>query len=148
MKKDYCITDKTDIFVFFEIIRQTGAESVLDAGMFLKRIGAVSRRVGDIEIDVTLTLDGLDMRGAPKLPVYGTIYNNIFEGESMLKGRRYDLAICMRTEDAFDAKRMTAVAGALLTDDYSYKMMMQRGTFGRGVQDVTVDSRVYKLVVM
>ena len=41
--ENYYITNDNDIFVFFEIISQTSPRSILDVGMFLKRIGAVTR---------------------------------------------------------------------------------------------------------
>ena len=147
IKKDFCITDRTDIFVYFEIIRQVGAKRVLDAGAFLKRIGSVSRQVGDLMLPGDIVIDAVEMRGAPMLPVYNTVYNHIYEAAKLPVGEYFDIAMLLRTKDSFDAKRIMSLAGAILTDDYTYKILMQKGTFGRGVQDVTVDDHMYKLVV-
>ncbi len=146
MTEGYCITDKTDIFVYFEIIRQTGAKSVLDVGAFLKRIGAVSRCVGDIELPEELTLDAVDIIDAPKLPVYKTIYDDIYD--ALPSGKRYDLIMLMRGLEIPDRKVLTGCAGAIFTDMDTYKMLTRAENIGRGVQDVTVDERIYKLVTL
>ncbi len=61
MTTDYFITDKQEIFFWFSIIENTGAKLVLDIGLFLERIGAIARQVGDIMIPVNIELDGLNM---------------------------------------------------------------------------------------
>ena len=41
---------KNDIYIFFETMKQLEPHSILDIGMFFKRIGAVSRNAMDEEI--------------------------------------------------------------------------------------------------
>ena len=144
MTRSYCITDKTDIFVYFEIIRQTGAKSVLDVGCFLKRIGALSRSVGDISLPEDIRLDSTDLVDAPKLPVYDTVYDGIFE--KIPTDKKYDLVMALDIPDEPDKRALSKCGGSLFCDAATYKKLTRSENLGRGVQDVTVDDRVYKLI--
>lgn len=76
--KDMIITNGTDIYVYFEVLHQLQPERVLDVGMFLKRIGAVSRAAMSCELPGGLVLDGIDAM-PERIPVYGKIYDHIYE---------------------------------------------------------------------
>ncbi|MBQ1194349.1 MAG: hypothetical protein IIX45_09585 [Lachnospiraceae bacterium] len=107
------ITNQNDIFMYFEIINQTEPSSVLDIGMFLKRIGAVSRQCMGCEIDKNIVLEGIDFMGDISAPVYNTIYNTIYggaedietiigsgasQGKYTFVDKNYDLSFAIRPE--------------------------------------------------
>ena len=48
--KDYAVTDKNAISLYFQSLQGTGGMRVIDLGCFLKRIGALSRTVLDLSI--------------------------------------------------------------------------------------------------
>lgn len=89
MEQTYYITDKNDIYVFFEVVNQSQPDSILDIGMFLKRIGAVSRNVKNSKIPEDIILDGFTSKDEMIIPIYEEIYNNIFTKE--LPKQKYDL---------------------------------------------------------
>lgn len=55
------ITDRNDIYLYFEWIKQTKPVNILDFGIFLQRIGAVSRQVMNCEIPKDIVLEGVSM---------------------------------------------------------------------------------------
>ncbi len=54
------LKNENDIYMYFETIEQLAPQRVLDIGMFLKRIGSVSRKVMDREVPAEVCLDGID----------------------------------------------------------------------------------------
>lgn len=88
------ITDERDIFTYFELIRRMNPTSILDIGMFLKRVGAIDRQVMDCEILPQVQLDGVDIFPEIDFPVYRRIYNHIFTMDTMPKDK-YDMAIML-----------------------------------------------------
>ncbi len=107
-----CITNQNDVYVYFEIMNQIKPERVLDVGMFLKRIGAISRQVMDTEIEKNVYLCGVDFMEECKTGVYSTVYNEVIgvsefvdfvnpQKENTL-GKceaKYDIAYMLRVED-------------------------------------------------
>lgn len=94
------LTSKNDIYVYFEVIRQLEPSKILDIGMFLKRIGSVSRQVmEECAVSEEVILDGVDFWSEVDFPVWRTIYNHILDKEccleSVLGERRYDLVIML-----------------------------------------------------
>ena len=107
----YYINSKDDIFFFFEIIRQLNASFVLDYGMFLKRCGAISRRIGDMEIPEDVTLDAMDLNPGLKLPVYETVYNDIFTDLGTEKTYSLSMVFPYGKIDVSDTlKRLSAIS--------------------------------------
>lgn len=109
---DY-ITNQNDIYMYFEIINQLEPSKVLDIGMFLKRIGAVSRQCMNCGIDREIILDGIELMGDISLPIYSTVYDNVTDGNEFIKnirnqsgnldiGKKYDLTYNIRTEEFFE----------------------------------------------
>lgn len=86
------ITDRNDIYLYFEWIKQTNPQSVLDFGVFLQRIGAVSRQVMNCEISKNIVLEGVSMNEEVQ-PVYTRIYDKITNIKSIhtLDAKIYDL---------------------------------------------------------
>jgi hypothetical protein len=118
MMEDYYITNKNDMFMYIEALRRFEPESVLDIGMFLKRVGAISRSIGDWDISCTCLIDGVDFAPQVKAEVYSRVYDDIetwqdFRGNCVSEveftggtdgnsakfiDRKYTLAFLMRYE--------------------------------------------------
>ncbi|GEM_PF-1479871 len=88
-----CITDGTDVYIYFELIRQLQPNSVLDAGMFLQRIGAVSRQAMNCEIASDIQLVGIHTKQQKVFPVYHQIYNEIIEIDSFLQQKEISKSV-------------------------------------------------------
>lgn len=86
------ITDRNDIYLYFEWIKQTKPVNILDFGIFLQRIGAVSRQVMNCEIPKDIVLEGVSMNQDVS-PVYTKIYDKITNIKSIhtLDTKVYDL---------------------------------------------------------
>ncbi len=88
------ITGENDILFYYEVISQTEAESVLDIGGFLKRTGAISRRIRDRSFSEHIRLVAVETEDAPDIGVYYTIYNEILTADELLSGdENYSLAV-------------------------------------------------------
>lgn len=95
------LKNENDIYLYFETIEQLEPKHILDVGMFLKRIGSVSRKVMDREVLADIRLDGIDFFPEKKFAVWECIYDSIIDAASFLKDRReesYDLAVFLGTE--------------------------------------------------
>ena len=95
------LKNENDIYLYFETIEQLEPKHILDVGMFLKRIGSVSRKVMDREVLADIRLDGIDFFPEKKFAVWECIYDSIIDAVSFLKDRReesYDLAVFLGTE--------------------------------------------------
>jgi hypothetical protein len=117
-KKHYYITNPNDMYLYFEIINQVEPSSVVDIGMFLKRIGALARSVKGNSVSSDICLDGIDFMPEIKANVYRTIYNSIENYETfktMINDKKYDLAVALRTEYFLDVKDQTALLKWLRT---------------------------------
>lgn len=91
------VTDENDIYIYFEVIKRVQPSYVLDFGMMLKRIGALSRQAMSCRISQDVSLDGVDLYSDIKLPIYQVIYDQIYCVEN-LPDKKYDLAIALRME--------------------------------------------------
>lgn len=90
------LKNENDIYMYFETIEQLAPQRVLDIGMFLKRIGSVSRKVMDREVPAEVCLDGIDFFPDLQFPVWESVYNIRYGIDRFLeenKKRRYDLAV-------------------------------------------------------
>ena len=54
------LKNENDIYIYFETIAQLEPKTILDVGMFLKRIGSVSRKAMDGGVPEDVRLDGVD----------------------------------------------------------------------------------------
>lgn len=88
------ITDADEIYTYFEIIRQLSPKSILDVGMMLKSMGAVSRQAMHCEIPQSARLDGVDFYPEINLPIYQAVYDHIYT-KIKLPQEFYDLSVCM-----------------------------------------------------
>jgi hypothetical protein len=94
------LINENDIYVYFEIIKQNSAKRVLDVGMFLSRIKAVSRQVENLSINENVILDGVNITSEEIFPVYQTIYDSIITNYDW--GNDYDLIIFLRANEFLD----------------------------------------------
>lgn len=98
VRENLILKNENDIYIFFETIKQLEAQSILDIGMFLKRIGSVSRKAMDCEIPETVRLNGVDLFPEKEFPVWKHVYDTIENGEHFLEKRvkdRYDLTVML-----------------------------------------------------
>lgn len=66
-----------DLWMYFEIIKQTEPESVVDFGPILKLTGCISRQALNEEIDSKIKLTGIDFNPDMKCPVYEKVYDRL-----------------------------------------------------------------------
>lgn len=82
---------KNDIYIFFETMKQLEPHSILDIGMFFKRIGAVSRNAMDEEIPENIIFDGVSLEAECVFPIYDTVYNSVMEMERFMTDESLDM---------------------------------------------------------
>lgn len=97
MKK--VITDQNVSGIYFKMIQSIEPSTILDFGLFLQRLGAVSRQVKDMGIPEDVELNGIFLEGQQVFPVTTEIYNHIWSLETWMQSWKvenikYDL-ICM-----------------------------------------------------
>lgn len=96
------LKNENSIYMFYEAIEQLEPEKILDVGMFLKRTGAVSRKVMSRDIPEDRQLTGIDFFPELTFPVWNMIYDQIETAESYYKKQdteKYDLAVVFGAED-------------------------------------------------
>lgn len=101
MNTNTIITDENDIYIFFELVSQLQPASILDVGIFLQRIGAVSRQTMSCEIPPDIYMEGLEVFGQPVLPVYHKIYDKItrLPDYSFFENAVFDLAFFLHVNE-------------------------------------------------
>lgn len=95
------VTDENDIYIYFEVIKRIQPACILDVGMMLKRIGALSRQAMSCSIPQEVRLDGVDLYSDIELPIYQVIYDHIYSVEK-LPDRKYDLGIALCVEKSIN----------------------------------------------
>lgn len=96
------LANENDIYIFFEIIEQLEPKSILDLGMFLKRVGSVSRNIMNREMPCDIRLDGVDFFPEINFPVWNNIYDEIIDYKTYFgnnQNRKYDCTILLGTEE-------------------------------------------------
>jgi hypothetical protein len=119
MVEGYYITNEDDMYIYVEIFRRMKPTSVIDVGMFLKRIGALSRNIKDSSFSYACELDGVDFAPQIDAKVYECVYDNIerwqkfdekggintnfsgsaADGLGKLKDKNYTVAFMMRSDN-------------------------------------------------
>ena len=64
------ITDKDVMYIYSEVINQMEPQKILDVGMFYKAIGAVSRRILEMEVPEDCYITGVEADSISGLNVY------------------------------------------------------------------------------
>lgn len=107
------LKNENDIYIYFETIEQLEPQNILDAGMFLKRIGSVSRKVMSRKIPADVRLDGVDFFPETSFPIWEKIYNSIMDVPVFLESRsgaEYDLTVFLGTEALYQKQDFEAVS--------------------------------------
>ena len=101
MNQNTIITNDNDIYIYFKLIEQLQPASILDVGLFLQRIGAVSRQAMSCEIPPQVYSEGLDLFGENIFPVYHKIYDKItrLPDFSFTDHHIYDMAVYMHVNE-------------------------------------------------
>ena len=159
------IVNQNDIFVYFEMIKRNEPKSILDIGMFLKRIGAISRQAMEYEIPQDILLDGIDIFPEFGMSVYEMVFNKIktigeitnqiveLSKSETIDGEKYDLAMLMRLSGVLLKEQeqmlwMYALTHSKLifSDAEAANQMIKYGIINR-YMDVSVDeNHKYALV--
>ncbi len=148
------ITDGTDIYVYYELIRQADPQSILDIGMFLKRCGAVSRQVMGLEISPKVHLDGAAFPGETDFPVYHRIYDTIYPSLKAVaeSGIHYDVATLFHVNEYLSAgekyglwKFLSEKTGILLADTADTEFL-NFAAANLKAEGITVDGKLYARV--
>lgn len=84
---EYAVTDKKLVFFYFKSLQGTENRSVIDIGMFLKRMGSLSRSALDLTIPAETALLGVDSPYAPSFPVYEKLYDRVIPSFKALRER-------------------------------------------------------------
>ncbi len=156
------ITNSDAMYCYFEMIKKLGAGSVLDIGMFLKRIGAVSRQMAGTQVNKDVFLYGIDFFPEIYLPIYQVIYDKIISFDHFknyildteaAKGKtdgiivsKFDLVVMLETEDLiYEADKRKLVeylmqyTSAILADQKTGKWMTDMRLV-KGYYPIQIDS--------
>lgn len=157
---DKCIVNQNDVYLYFEIIRQLKPERVIDIGMFLKRIGAVSRQAMNVEIGADVELCGVDVMPECSAGIYDVIYDKVWSvlefagAEPAEKEKLYDVAFMLRTDMCIGisderklVKRIVKEASYLVADDAGYERNKELLAF-KGYRELELDGSGYKIVIL
>lgn len=95
------ITDNYDTYIYLKMIEQLQPPSILDVGLFLQRIGAVSRQAMSCEIPAHIYMEGIEIFAQTPLPIYHQIYDQItvLPEFNFLTDHVYDLAIFLHVNE-------------------------------------------------
>lgn len=148
------IKNENSIYIFYEMIEQLEPASVLDVGMFLKRVGSVSRKIMGREVPESVQLDGVDFFPQTSFPIWNTIYDQIKTAEEFFSTgdkKRYDLVTVLGMSELQKeillteiVERTAEVAKYVLTDRLETEWCAQK-RFIRAV-DIKVEDDVFYLV--
>ena len=95
------ITDN-DLYMYFQAIEDTEAQSVLDIGMTLKRAGSISRSIMDGEVAESVQLVGVDFEPLQMFPVYQTVYDEVINCEQVDGIEWMDLVIALKCKELME----------------------------------------------
>lgn len=148
------LKNENAIYMYYEVMEQLEPKSVLDMGMFLKRVGSVSRKIMNREIDKDIWLEGVDFFPEISFPVWENVYDSMTDAETYFsKGdhNRYDLTIVFG-KSAFAEKipfeniveQVSQTTKYVLVDELAQEWRTQKN-FVRFI-DVTLDEDVYFLI--
>ena len=94
------IKKENDIFAYFEIVKELEPENILDAGMFLKRMGSVSRQMMNQGISEEIQLYGIDFFPEISLPAWNNVYDKIYTWQDFLQAKKqYHLGVVWGVEN-------------------------------------------------
>jgi hypothetical protein len=124
--------------------------SVLDIGMFLMRMGAISRGLGDIQLSNKIVMDAVDYLDK-RFPIYNSVYNKIYT--DTLPDNMYDMIIAFCVSGIIDEGNIeelwnyaTNHSRVFLTD-YSEEATRHFYSYDNNTQIINVSGRNYVMIV-
>lgn len=148
------IKNKNDIFAYFEIIQELEPKTILDAGMFLKRIGSVTRQIMNQEVPQEICLNGIDFFPEISFAVWDNIYDRIYTWQDFLdecKGNQYELGIILGSDallERIDIAELFQVmgdcCGYFLLDYLAVKNIKDIESFR--VREIKIEGDVYYFI--
>lgn len=150
------LANETDMYAFFEIIDRTEADRILDVGMFLKRIGAVSRQIKDKEISLEKKLTGIDFFSEIDCPIWNTIYDSVYQPDEFFlpeNNQTYELAMVLQLEHCVDREEsvqmwnwLSAHVSFFLTD-WNMEEVKRLVKF-KTETPITIDDKSYSFIIL
>ncbi len=148
------ITDENDIFTYFHVINNINPTSVIDVGMLLMRVGAISRAVKGKSVDAQIRLDAFKPAEMPYLAVYDTIYNTIYSNCLDEIEAEYDLAVALDVAELMSDSEIELLfkwckvhADYLFVDCKSDIVYKKAITMGQ-VKTIKIDENEYALICL
>ena len=149
------LTNETDIYAYFEIIEEAQVNDILDVGMFLKRIGAVSRQIKDKELPQETKLTGVDFFEEISLPAWNKVYDEIYKGKEFFtpkNQRKYELAVVMKAEQCLTRTEslqmwewLSSHVSYIVTDwAEGCQKLLGRGT----AREIKIDDAAYWFIIL
>ena len=108
-------TVPSDILIYFETIRETRPESVIDIGMMLMRQNVVSRQAGAIFIPDGTKLYGYYPEDEKTFPVYDVVYDGVYSDPEEISDKGYTLMIYLPHENEYLKEAKSIKADYILT---------------------------------
>jgi len=148
------LANENSIYIYYEAIKQLEPKRILDVGMFLKRIGNVSRCAMECEVPAEIRLVGVDFFPEVSMPVWEAIDDEIIgidTFEEIAGEKQYDLAIAFgmaKGKEQMDIRQyfeqMAICARYILIDDIlPYLSELQKEW---KIHDLHVDEDTYYLL--
>ena len=157
------IVNRNDMYLYFEVINQIEPAKILDIGMFLKRIGAVSRQAMSESVDGSVLLDGIDVMPEIKVDVYNHIYNHqktmdaftedVESAKVPFEEVRYELVVFLNVENYVSEEQEEKIwkwlaqhSNYVITDckeEEKLSRMKQKGRF----RDIMIEEDRYGLII-
>lgn len=148
------LNNENSIYIFYELIEQLQPESVLDVGMFLKRVGTVSRKIMGRAIPQECQICGIDFFPEVTFPIWNTVYDRIVSANGYFMQQNiehFDFVSVLGLKELEEqipleklAARIAQDARYILTDQWDIIWSMQQG-FVR-VSDIKVEEDVFFLL--
>ena len=141
------ITDKDLSYFYFEMIKSSGAQTVLDVGMFLKKMGTVSRQALGSGIGMNVKLYGIDTIPEIRLAVYDKIYDYGIVDDSG-KEKQFDVASLLSLDEiSIECKNKVWMyvlknAKAIMTEKKMADTQVQQGLI-TGYYPVSTEENIY-----
>lgn len=144
------ITDMDEVFFCFEMLKNLSPKRVLDIGMFLKRIGAVSRQAMSHGISPDIYLCGVDFFSQYSLPVYEKVYDEIWDREIFCENTgHFDVALMLDVAGYLSEQEWQRLGAYLprhvkgvLADVQTAECLIRQGTVS-AYQPVAVDGKQF-----
>lgn len=119
------ITNKNDMAVFARCIEDVDADSILDVGMFFKRIGATARNLFSVFEHKSIILHGVSDKSNASLGLYTTLYDEVYK--EVPEHKMYDLTTMLRCSQIYTPDRLVKMYSMIR--NISKVVMMDRESY-------------------